>query len=148
MQPTNHLPERQHPRELTELHHDHRPDIELSHQIDCVDERRVRCNRVERSALDAEYVGDFHGFSCRVAVTRTIVAPRARSNKRRNLARQRNGRVAYRARCSFMRSTSATTVALTDGSQTEWPASGTTVYFAVGQTRASSSALTIGQIMS
>ena len=40
------------------------------------------------------------------------------------------------------------TAALTAGSQTEWPASGTIVYRAVGQARARSSALTIGQIMS
>lgn len=50
---------------------------------------------------------------------RTIVAPRARTNKHRLRSRRTNGGTGYRARCSFMRSTSATTVALTDGSQTE-----------------------------
>ena len=65
VQPIDHLAERQHARKLPELHYDHRADIQLGHQIDRVGERRIRRNGIKRSALDSEYVGDFHGFSCR-----------------------------------------------------------------------------------
>jgi hypothetical protein len=57
----DHFTESQHAHQITVLHHHQRTDVQLGHGLQGFGQRMVGMHRVERIALDAQDVGDFHG---------------------------------------------------------------------------------------